>query len=77
MTFKRLKRIIDKNNIPYNVQLLSDSGWECSSTEMDGIYYNKKENKIIFTQEENEFERYADNKDYVALNSKLIGDKDE
>ena len=58
MTFKKLKRIIDKYNVSENVHLLSDSGWECSETEMCGVYYNKKQNMIIFTQEASEFEKY-------------------
>lgn len=52
MTFELLSEIIQKNNIPADVHLLSDSGWECSETEMDGVWYNKKENIITFTQEE-------------------------
>ena len=58
MTFKKLCEILEKNNIPKDVHLMSDSGWECSTTEMDGIYYNKKENIIVFTQEANEYEGY-------------------
>lgn len=50
MTFKKLQKIFRDNNIPENVVLMSDSGWECCATDMDGIYYNKKENVIVFTQ---------------------------
>ena len=58
MTFERLSKLIDKYNIPKNVHLLSDSGWECSETEMCGVYYNKQQNVIIFTGEISEYERY-------------------
>ena len=58
MTFEQLKEIIDKNNIPYNVTLESDSGWECDATDMDGVYYNRQKNLIIFTQSISQFERY-------------------
>lgn len=51
MTFQRLYKIIEANNIPHNVKLLSDSGWECDPTDMNGIFYNEKENIIIFTQD--------------------------
>ena len=51
MTFDILQKIIKKNNIPRNVHLTSDSGWECNATEMDGIYYNQSINEIVFTQE--------------------------
>ncbi len=50
MTFELLSKIIEENNIPKNVHLLSDSGWECSETEMNGIFYNRKENKLMITQ---------------------------
>lgn len=50
MTFKKLKQIFIENNIPENVILKSDSGWECDPTNMDGIYYNKEDNIVVFTQ---------------------------
>ena len=50
MTFKELGDVIKANNIPEDVKLMSDSGWECNETEMDGIWYNRKLNTIIFTQ---------------------------
>lgn len=51
MTFAILKKIIEKHNIPEDVELLSDSGWECGATEMDGVWYNAKLNVIEFTQD--------------------------
>lgn len=68
MTFKTLTQIIKKNNIPNNVKLLSDSGWECSETDMDGVYYNKIKNEIIFTQ--NRERHYDENKDFLLLYNK-------
>lgn len=38
MTFDILQKIIKENNIPSNVHLTSDSGWECDATEMNGVY---------------------------------------
>ena len=46
MTFEKLAELINKNNIPKNVTLESDSGWECGPTGMDGVYYNQKKNVI-------------------------------
>lgn len=46
LTFEKLSNIIEKYNIPKDVHLMSDSGWECNATEMNGILYNEKE-KII------------------------------
>lgn len=66
MTFERLNNLIIKYNIPKNVHLLSDSGWECNETEMRGVYYNKKQNVIIFTQEISKYEKYDKrNKNYI------------
>lgn len=50
MTVEKLLNIFQINNIPGDTNLESDSGWECGPTEMNGIYYNKAENLIIFTQ---------------------------
>lgn len=50
MTFELLNRIIEENNIPHNVRLTSDSGWECYATEIDGVFYNASENTLVFTQ---------------------------
>lgn len=63
MTFNQLSKIIKQNHIPKNVHLLSDSGWECCETEMDGVYYNKNENVIVFTQSCSEYEKYDPNFD--------------
>ena len=50
MNFGLLKRIIEKNNIPEDVNLYADTGWECSETEINGVWYHEKNNEIIFTQ---------------------------
>lgn len=51
MTFVKLQQIMKENGIPHDVQLQSDSGWECCETEMNGVYYDSKEKRLIFTQE--------------------------
>ena len=51
MTFGQLHKIIVDNDIPDDVHLMSDSGWECSATEMNGVYYDKFKKLIVFTQE--------------------------
>ena len=50
MTFAQLNELIKKHNIPVDVHLLSDSGWECDETEMNGVWFNRERNEIIFTQ---------------------------
>lgn len=70
MTFKKLQDLLEKYNISNDVELLSDSGWECDETEMNGVYYNEKDNHIIFTQFANDtsiYNKYYKNKDYKEL----------
>lgn len=50
MTFSVLKKVFEDNHIPEDALLMSDSGWECDPTHMDGIYYNQKTNVVVFTQ---------------------------
>ena len=50
MKLNKLLELIEKHNIPKDVTLMSNSGWECGATDMDGIYYNEHENIIVFTQ---------------------------
>lgn len=61
LTFEKLSNIIEKYNIPKDVHLMSDSGWECNATEMSGILYNEKENIIVFKQDTDYLEKYYSN----------------
>ena len=69
-----MKKLIKKYNIPEDVHLMSDSGWECEETEMCGVYYNKAKNLIIFTQTQNDFNFHLLNyeqsakEDWIELN---------
>lgn len=62
MTFKELKKLLEDNHIPDDVHFESDSGWECGPTEMDGVFYNKEKNTIVFTQG-----CWGDNEDYLTI----------
>ena len=77
MTFERLSNLINKYNIPKNVHLLSDSGWECNATEMSGIYYNKKLNVIIFTQKISEYEIYDKRNKYCIKGFVALKDEEK
>lgn len=57
MTYEELTNIIEKNNIPKNVKLMSDSGWEFSETDMDGVYYDNLCNILIFKQDISHMDR--------------------
>lgn len=67
MTFQKLNNLIIQHNIPNDVKLLSDSGWECDETEMDGVYFNKKLNAITFTQKISEYDSYYKDKEWTPL----------
>ena len=70
MTYKELKEIFTKNNIPEDAHLMSDSGWECCATDMNGIYYNNESNTIVFTQSLSKYEtHYIEEKGWIALNN--------
>ena len=58
MKLNKLLELINKHNIHDNVLLRSDSGWECDATDMDGAYYNRKLNVIVFTQYFSENDSY-------------------
>lgn len=62
MTYGKLRELIVKHNIPYSVKLMSDSGCEYDTTEINGVYYNRKENIIVFAQD-----AYPPNTDYDEL----------
>lgn len=71
MTVGKFAQIIKENNIPEDAVMLSDSGWECSSTDMDGVYYNKETNEIMFTQEGDEYDHdYYNVSPWQLLHSK-------
>ena len=67
MTYEKLRKIIQYYKIPEEVILESDSGWECSETPMDGVYWNPSLNTIIFVQSFSKYEIYDPN------NSKGVG----
>lgn len=67
MTFELLNKIVEENNIPKDVKMMSDSGWECSETEMDGVYYNKEKNELVFTQSGNVSDSWFEQNDFELL----------
>ena len=67
MTMELLERIIEENNIPKDVHFMSDSGWECDPTEMNGVFYNRQCNTIIFTQSGMSDREYEASEDWEIL----------
>ena len=77
LTFEKLAEIIERNQIPKSVRLMSDSGWKCDPTEMTIMYYSKKENVIVFSQDAGDgahctvcHKQYYDKPDWVILKQK-------
>ena len=66
MTAGELINIFKQNNIPNDAILMSDSGWECCATDMDGVYYNKLKNIVVFTQEISKYNRYYGSNDWIV-----------
>ena len=50
MTLDLLCKIYEENGIPKDALLMSDSGWECSASDMDGVFYSKEHNTVYITQ---------------------------
>lgn len=77
MTFSTLHKLLVKHAIPADVKLMSDSGWECNATDMDGIWYNRKENILVFTQEGDMYDyHYTENEDWKLIHSIVKGTND-
>ena len=72
ITVGELLKVLHDNHIPEDCALQSDSGWECSETPMEKIYYNAFENRIIFTQADGDGRDYPSDKWW-----KLLFDKEE
>lgn len=68
MTIELLNKILKDNNIPEDVILMSDSGWECGPTSMNGIFYNEEEKIIIFRQSCSKYDAYHQKKGWKCLN---------
>lgn len=66
MTAGELLNIFKRYNIPDNAILVSDSGWECSATSIDGVYYDKTGNTVVFTQEFSKYDKYYNSPEWVA-----------
>ena len=66
MTAGELINIFKQNNIPNDAILMSDSGWECCATDMNGVYYNKLKNIVVFTQDINTHSSYYESNDWIV-----------
>lgn len=70
MTFEKLNELIEKHNIPKDVKLMSLSGHVVHEpNNMDGVYYFKEDNLIMFTQG-SKYDDYIDTPDAITLFNK-------
>jgi len=70
MTYKELSELIKEYDIPEDVKLKSDSGWEVDATDMDGVFHNPDKNLIVFTMCPEDTRRgYYDKAPWVKLES--------
>lgn len=77
MTKGKLIELFADYNIPNDAVLMSDSGWECSETEMDGVYYSSAKNIVMFTQKFSEYETYyTEEHGYIELKQAESEDKE-
>ena len=67
MKINELLSLLNKHKIPLDADIQSDSGWECDATDMDGVYYNRKLNVIVFTQYISENDSYFNEFDWEML----------
>lgn len=71
MTYGLLKKVFEENHIPDDAELLSDSGCEYDATRMDGIYYNKRTNQVVFTQEGSKYDSYSSDPDWKLIHFRI------
>lgn len=67
MILSVLNKIVSYNNIPEDAELRSDSGWECSDTEIDMVYYNSKTNVLMLTRKYGNYDTYEKSEDWKLL----------
>lgn len=57
MTVGKFVQLVKENIIPEEAVMLSDSGWECGPSDMNGVYYNRFTNELVFTQRGDKYDR--------------------
>lgn len=70
MTFEKLQQIMEENNIPNDVRLQSYSRLERHEIEMDGVYYDVEENRLIFTRQGTVYDKCFNKNGVYILNGR-------
>lgn len=76
MKVKDFLEVLEKHNIPEDVKILSDSGWECDATDIEAVYYNKEKNFIVLVQSSNAMPQYHIGEYLIYADKKIIDDDD-
>lgn len=67
MNLQDLLDRLTKHNIPMDAKITSDSGWECSASDVGGAYYNKSLNTVVLVQDINRNSNYYRSKSWSVL----------
>lgn len=74
MEVREFLNALKEYNIPEDVEIFSDSGWECDATGIEAIYYNKEKNFIILVQSSNAMPKYHVGEYLIYADKKIIDD---
>ena len=72
MKVKDFLEVLKEHNIPEDVKILSDSGWECGATDIEAVYYNKEKNFIVLVQSSNAKPQYHIGEYLIYADKKII-----
>lgn len=63
---------LKEHNIPEDVKILSNSGWECGATDIEAIYYNKEKNSITLVQGDTMYLRNHIGEYLIYIDEKVV-----
>lgn len=66
MTIDKLMGVL--SYLPYYATIETDSGWECCSTGVNLVYYNKEKNVVVLTRKPfGNYEKYEKSEKWECL----------
>lgn len=67
MTLEKLIKVLEERNIPKDVEIMSDSGWECGPSEIDMVYYNPETKILMLTRRWGNYHTYKKDDDWMLI----------
>ena len=67
ITIGELIGIVVMGNIDSVAMIMTDSGWECSETEVDLVYYNAKTKVLMLTRKYGNYDTYEESDDWKLV----------